>query len=291
MVGLGSISIDSNNLTLSGIPFDARVVNAPYNKFYINLRGNNLLNRQVGLRRSDVYYSWPNITNTTSMTVSFPVGAGYTNITWTLPALTNYSSITALNQSLQDALIAAGMYLIDGSGNNVFYMQFIANPTTYKVSLDLFLVPTAKPVGYTEPSGWVGYPAVSKTMKINIPTGSELSTMIGFDDNTTYNGNTSAIQYNSTFVPQLSKVSTIYVCLDIAHNSVPINSSTVIASFTTHGVPYGEMIAYEPSGGIDWFDIHTSSNIATLTFFDQNWNQLNIQDPATSVLLMIRDKP
>jgi hypothetical protein len=291
MTGLGSISVDSNNLSASGQTFDARVNTAPFSKFYINLRGNSINGRQIGLRRANVYYSWPNIIAKTDITVSFPVGAGYTNITWSLPALSNYKSIAVLNQSLQDALAVNGMYLVDGDGNNVYYAQFLANETTYKVTLDLLKVPTSLPSGWTAPSGFVGYPTVSSTMKVTIPTGSELAPMIGFADNTTYNGTTSAIQYASVYVPQLSKVSTIYICLDIAHNSIPINSSTVIASFTSHGVNWGEMIAYEPSGGIDWFDIHTSSNIATLTLFDQNWNQLYVQDPATSIQLIVRDKP
>lgn len=291
MTGLGSISIDSNNLSANGQTFDARNVSPPYSKFYINLRGNNINGRQIGLRRANIYYSWTNIINKTDITISWPVGAGYTNVTWSLPAQSNYASIAVLNQSLQDTLVQNGMYLIDSNGNNVYYIQLIANETTYKVDLDLFLVPTSLPATYTAPGNFAGYPTVSKTMKMTIPTGSELAPMIGFDDNTTYNGNTSATQYSSVFVPQLSKVSTIYVCLDIAHNSIPINSSTVIASFTSHGVNFGQMISYEPSGGIDWFDIHTSSNVATLTLFDQNWNQLYVLDPATSIQLIVRDKP
>lgn len=291
MVGLGSISVDSNNLSPNGQTFDARLITAPFSKWYINLRGNNINGRQIGLRRANVYYSWPNIINKTDITISWPTGATYTNITWSLPAYSNYASIAILNQSLQDALVANGMYLIDSGGNNVYYMQLLANESTYKIDLDLFKVPTSLPATYTAPSNFAGYPTVSKTMKMTIPTGSELAPMIGFDDNTTYDGNTTAIQYNSVYVPQLSKVSTIYVCLDIAHNSIPINSSTVIASFTSHGVSWGQMIAYEPSGGIDWFDIHTSSNVATLTLYDQNWNQLYVMDPATSIQLIIRDKP
>jgi hypothetical protein len=291
MVGLGSITLESNNLSPNGQTFDSRIVKAPYSKFYINLRGNNINGRQIGLRRANVYYSWPNVVNKTDITVSFPVGAGYTTTTWSLPALTNYKSIAVLNQSLQDALAIAGMYLIDADGNFVYYATFTANETTYKVSLDLLKVPTSLPSGWSQPGNFVGYPTVSKTMKITIPTGSELAPMIGFDDNTTYDGGTTAIQYNSVYVPQLSKVSTIYVCLDVAHNSIPINSSTVIASFTSHNVPWGEMIAYEPSGGIDWFDIHTSSNVATLTLFDQNWNQLYVLDPASSIQLIVRDMP
>jgi hypothetical protein len=291
MVGLGSITVDSNNLSPNGQTFDSRVVSEPYSKFYINLRGNNISGRQIGLRRANVYYSFPNVISKTDTTVAFPVGAGYTSITWSLPARTNYKSISALNESLQTALVANGMYLVDGDGNYVYYATLIANETTYKVSLNLLKVPTSLPSGYTAPSNFAGYPTVSKTMKITIPDNSELAPMIGFDDNTTYDGSTTAIQYNSVYVPQLSKVSTIYVCLDVAHNSIPINSSTVIASFTSHGVEWGQMIAYEPSGGIDWFDIHTSSNVATLTLFDQNWNQLYVMDPASSIQLIVRDKP
>lgn len=101
----GSIILTEDNLSPDGV-FNATRVSAPFNRLSLNMRGLNLQGRRVGLKKLNLYYSWPNIKGATSLTVSWRIGAAYTNYTWTLPALTNYSSISVLNQSLQTFCIA-----------------------------------------------------------------------------------------------------------------------------------------------------------------------------------------
>ena len=283
----GSIILNSNNLSDSGT-FSYNVNLAPYNTLRQNLQGCNLVNRQIALKKLSLYYSWPNIVNATSITVSWKVASTFTNTTFTLPSLTNYDSISTLNQALQNHLIANKMYLIDNNGDNVYYAEFVENPITYKCSLNLYLVPTSLPSGFSSPSGFLGYPTVSCTQKITISsTGNDFAELIGFAQGT-YDGNTSQIQYNSTYVPQLSPTSCIYVTCNLCKNDIPINgSATVINTFTTAGRPYGSMVLIEdqfPS----FYEIDVSGGVLEVCFYDQNWNKLQIQDPQISILLLIK---
>ena len=279
----GTIILDSNNLSPTGV-FSTATVSAPFNSFTQNMRGLTLTGRRIGLRKLYIYYSWPNIMQGTSITISWPVAGSYTDFTWTLPAKENFADVSELNQALQDFCIANGLYLINGA-SNVYFLELVANANSYKIELNLFLVPTS--VGsYTAPSNFAGYPSVSKTPKMTIPTRSELCSLIGFAAGT-FDGATSPAQFVSTVVPQFSPVSCVYITCNVAKNDVPINGSTVIGSFTTRGTPFGAMITVETQASMDWYDIDTNSNLLEVRLWDQNWNPLYCQDPQTMIQLSI----
>lgn len=280
----GSIVLTSDNLSPDGV-FNSTRVAAPFNRLTMNMRGLNLQGRRIGLKKLNLYYSWPNINTATSITIAWRVGASYNNYTWTLPALTNYSSITVLNQSLQTFCIANGLYLKDAAGNNVYYMQLQSNATTYKIDLSLFTVPTSLPATYTQPANFAGYPSASVTPRFTIPSGSELINLLGIA-NGTYDGNTTNAVFSSVYVPQLSPVSCVFVTCNIAKNDVPINGSTVISAFTTRGTEYGAMIEVAPAE-ITYYEIDSNSNNLEVRFFDQGFRELYIQDPQTTVHLEV----
>lgn len=282
----GSLILNENNLSSTGV-FNASTTPGPYNKFTVNLRGFNVQGRKIGLKKLNMYYSWANIVNGTSVAIQFPVGASYSSFNWTLPANTNYKSAAVLNEALQAFCITNGLYLINSTtGDYLYYIAIAANETTYKLDLTLSKVPTSLPAGYTAPSNWPGYPTTSKTMTFTLATGSELCDIMGFAP-ATYNGNTTATTYSSTYVPQFNPVSSIYVTCNIAKNDLPINGSTVITTFTTRGTEYGAMIELQNQDQIDFYDIDTNSNTVIVQFFDQNWNALQIQDPQTTIHLVI----
>lgn len=280
----GSIILTEDNLSPSGV-FNALTTVAPYNRLTINLRGLNLQDRKIGLKKLNLYYSWPNINNATTVQIAWRIGASYNTFNWTLPAKSNYKSATVLNQALQSFCINNGLYLKNATGDNVYFLEIESNEVSYKIDLNLFLVPTSLPVGYTAPSNFVGYPSVSVTPRFTIPSGSELSNLIGFAAQL-YDGNTAAASYSSTYVPQFNPVSCIFVCCNVAKNDVPINGSTVIQAFTSRGAEYGSMIEVAPSQ-ISYYDVDSNSNNLEITLYDQNFNQLYVQDPQLTVHLEV----
>lgn len=282
----GSLILNENNLSSTGI-FNASTTPGPYNTFTTNLRGFNLTGRKIGLKKLTMYYSWPNITASTNTTISWPVGTGYTDFTWNLPANTNYKSAQVLNEALQAFCITNGMYLINSTtGDYLYYIAIAANETTYKLDLVLSKVPTSLPAGYTQPSNFAGYPTASKTMKFTLPTGSQLCDIMGFSANT-YNGNTSATTFSSNYVPQFSPVSSVYVTCNLVKNDLPINGSTVISVFTTRNTEYGSIIELQNQDQIDFYEVDTNSNTVVVQFYDQSWNLLQVQDPQTTIHLVV----
>lgn len=281
----GTIILNQNNLSPDG-SFNALITQGPYNSFSQNLRSISLVGKQIGLRKLTMVYSWSNIMNASSISVAYPLDAvSYTTLTWTLPAQTNYKTIAELNEAFQSFCITSGLYLINGT-NNVYFAEFRENTTTFKVELNLYLLPTSLPVGYTAPGTWVGYPTTSKTLKITIGADNEIGNIIGFPAGT-YNGNLVATQFVSTMVPMISPVACVYMTCNIAKNDVPLNGSNVMEVFTTHNVEYGATIEVFPSQ-IQWYDIDLNSNNLEIRFFDQNFNLLKVQDPSTTIQLSIK---
>lgn len=282
----GSITLSSNNLSPNGV-LNLQTTPPPYSRFSMNLRGMNLQGSRIGLKKMYVYYSWPNIRNATTVQIQWPVGGSYTTFNWILPANTNYKDMATLNQSLQDFCIANGLYLINGA-DNVYYLELASNEVEYTIELNLFKVPTSLPASHTAPSGFAGYPTTSKTPKFILPTGSDLCDIMGFAAGT-YDGATTAVQLESTYVPQFNPVGTIFITCNIAKNEIPINGSTVIGSFTTRGTEYGAMVVVEPNT-IDFYEIDTNSNMLECTLWDQDWNQLYVMDPKTTLELKVIKK-
>ena len=290
---LSSVVLNATNLKSLPNTFDVSVDAAPYNKLYLPVNnGVNLKDHQIALNKININYSWPNVTEANNIfTISWKVGATFTDFTATIPANTNYESIAALNSWLQSFMITNKLYLINASSQNVYYMQFVANPTYYGVSLNLYLVPTSSPAGYSAPASFPGYPTVSCTMKANFPTTNTFYKLIGFAAGVDFDGTSSAISYVSSFTPQLSPTSSIYVSCNIVMNPLSLNGSTsIINTFTTKSTAYGVTIVVEPNETI-WFDINGGSISAIIVeFHDQNLVALNIRDPDISVQLLIRDK-
>lgn len=280
----GSIILTSNDLTPDG-RFDPATTPGPYNRLRLNLRGLNLTGKKLGLKKCNLFYSWSNILANTSIAVQWKVAGVYQQFIWILPAMSNYESISILNSSLQSFMINNGLYLINSAGSNVYYIELLSNPTTYSVNLNLFAVPTSLPSGWSGPSNFAGYPAVSATPKITFASNSEICNLLGFTA-AVYDGVSTSISYSSAYTPQLSPVSSIFISCNIIKNDVSLNSSTVIEAFTTSDTAYGSMIEVKPSQ-VSYYEIESNTGLLEISFSDQNGNQLQIQDPSITVHLEI----
>jgi hypothetical protein len=56
-----------------------------------------------------------------------------------------------------------GLYLVNGSGQNVYFFSIQYNSYQYGNQIKTTLVPSSLPSGFTAPSNWVGFPSVSRT--------------------------------------------------------------------------------------------------------------------------------
>ena len=144
---------------------------------------------EVMVANVQIPYSFYNITqsyNNNSFEFSFPTGSyGFATSTITIPD--GFYTTTSLNYYLQQWMISNGYYLINGSGQNVYYFTMQYNSYQYGNQLLGYTVPTSLPSGHSIPAGYNsstifggnGFPTVSRTPYITILANS-FGTFLGF---------------------------------------------------------------------------------------------------------------
>ena len=133
---------------------------------------------EVMIANVQIPYSFYNITlayNNNSFQFSFPTGSyGFATSTITIPD--GFYTTTSLNYYLQQWMISNGYYLVNGSGQNVYYFTIQYNSYQYGNQLLGYTVPIALPSGYSYPTGYTsstifggnGFPTVSRTPYMTI---------------------------------------------------------------------------------------------------------------------------
>lgn len=288
---LSSFELTENNLTRTG-SFSPATQAPPYNKLYLDIGNTQLSGKKIAFQKANVNYSWPNISSiNNTFSIKWPTGAAaYTTVNVTIPVNRNFETVSALNDYLQTVLIANSMYAINATtGDYLYYMSIVANPTAYGISLIQALVPTSTPVGYSTPVGFPGWPSVTRTMQL-ITDASEFNLLIGYAASTTFNGNTAATIFNSTFCPQLSPVSSVTISCNMASNPLALNNNpNIMYAFTTKDTNFGSFVTVEPYNLV-WYNVASNSNLLIVELNDQNGNPVMILDPRMSLLFLISDE-
>jgi hypothetical protein len=112
-----------------------------------------------------MYYSWFNISSTLNNNKFYYTwynAAGLVSVNgnpyFTITVPDGLYEIVQLNNLLQFNMINNSTYLIDtATGQNVYYAEFLVNPTRYAVQINTFSFPTSLPTGYALPSNWATY--------------------------------------------------------------------------------------------------------------------------------------
>ncbi|RAW34763.1 hypothetical protein PC110_g8928 [Phytophthora cactorum] len=154
-----------------------------------------------------------------SFKIEVPTAATTSTISITLAdGIYNYADI---NRSIQTALVNAGTYLIDASGNNVFYIQLSENSVYYAAQFDFSAAPTSLPTGYSHPAaglyslGGTGLPTTTRVPRVIIDTAA-FSTVVGLTSGTyPVSPATVASAQLSSIIPQIHPTSSYIVRCDI----------------------------------------------------------------------------
>ena len=145
----------------------------------------------VAVSSASLYYAWFNIrkafgNNTISYTWNTdadPVG----ETTYPLTIPDGLYEVSALNQFLQYEMIKRGHYVIDATGNNVYFAELVVNPARYAVQVNTYMVDISvigTTIGsggalYKTPPGWDANTSATKFNPIiTIPI--QLGTLLGF---------------------------------------------------------------------------------------------------------------
>jgi len=253
--------------------------------------GNVFINKaEIALSSVAIFYSWFNITAAYgNNTFQFIHPATLTQ-TYTATIPDGNYSIPDLNSFLQSVLIANGLYLIDGSGNFVYYLEILENPTQYSVQLNEYPVPIALPAGWSVPSNHAGFPAVAETPQFIIQANA-FRDIIGFTAATypTLPQLTTQSQ-TSSYTPQVSPIQSVLLSCSLVNNQYS-NPNTVLFSFTASDVTFGSLITSQPVER-EYVPIQSGSYVNfDLQFLDQNFQSMAIQDSNLVIQLSIRIYP
>ncbi len=254
-------------------------------------------NAEMMITSFQIPYSWYNITsryNNNSFKIYWPNGAvgNYTAFTLTLDD--GFYTVNALNARIQQFCIEKGMYLTDGSGNNVYYVSITPNSTAYANQIITKLVPLDV-TGYTAPTApaFAGFPLVTKRPPyIEILSNNNFGKYLGFTAGNY--GITKTADYNvlSNLIPQASTVNSLLVKCSLVNNGCS-NQSDIIDAFAigaSSGGTFGGNLNY--TNNIEkWVRISEGRyNNFIVTIVDQNNNEISILDNNLLINFLIRVK-
>jgi hypothetical protein len=243
---------------------------------------------EIAVSSLSIFYSWFNINSSLYNNATYVykwLGVSYTV---TMPD-GNYS-VSELNTYLQNVMITNGHYLVNASSQNVYYLEWILNPTYYAVQLNSYPIPTALPVGWSNPAGVV-FPAVAETPQIQILSTNNFKDIVGFNAGT-YPSPVQATNYSklSDNAPQVSPVNSVVMECNLINNPYSTPSKLIYSFVVPNTVVFGEVISVQPPEFV-FNDIQDGFyNSISITFKDQNLRNMIIQDPQMVLLLTIKKK-
>ena len=242
-----TLVLNSTNVTSSS-------TNTTFKYNFIN-GGFQLKNMEMCVSSITLPYSFYNVSsyyNNRTFSLIFPKGATTQTISVTLPE--GFYTVTDINSYIQQICLDNGAYLIDSTGNYVYYQQLVYNSTYYSVQLLLYPVPTTLPTGYSYASAGTLYtssanlPTTSYTPQLVLSSAGSISTIIGFVSGATYPSTQSTTNQSilSTLTPVGSTVNSIIMQCSLVNNPVT-TPSDILDSLPIHNSTFGSNITYEPS--------------------------------------------
>ena len=256
------------------------VANSNNSRYQYNFIGGNFKtkNARMCVSQVTVPYSWFNISTqwvNQSFIFGWTNGGTFTPATVTIP--NGFYSTADLNNFLQQYMISIGAYLINASGQYVFYASIVQNQTYYANQLVLTLVPTSLPTGFTTPSGFAGFPTVSTTPQIAFPASNSVGSVLGFAPSSSYGPSGSNISQLSTQTPVATNVNSLIVHCNLANNPVTMPSD-ILDSIPIVDTTFGANINYSPSFE-KWISITDGTyNSLLITLTDENNINIVAQD-------------
>lgn len=261
-------------------------------------------NSQIALASCSVYYSWYNISTSlgnNSFSYNWIDGAGVAT-TYPITIPDGLYEISTLNQYLQFIFIQNGHYLVNSSGQNVYYAQFTVNPARYAVQIDTFSFPTALPALWTNPAA-VPFPPQTFNPIITLPAkiNEIFGYVVGFATDQNLNNAYVApvgsqyiskladgtISYISTVAPNVQPNSSLLFSMSNVDN--PYASPTSVIYTLIPQVGIGEIINEKPPEFI-WNRLTDGLyNELRITILGTDLAPIQINDPAMTIVLVIKN--
>jgi len=236
-----SLVLNSNNVVNNGL-------NSQYQYNFINGAFNVPVNSTMCISNVTIPYSWFNLNsslyNNVSFQYTFPDSSG--NQTYTVSFPNGYYDVDDMNNYLQSQMILHKQYLVNGSGQYIYYLTMTYNVTYYAVQVVCYNVPTSLPAGWTNPSGMT-FPTTTATPQVIIAGSNNFGSLIGFNSGTYPTvPQTVTTSFLSNTIPDGSPVNSLVMRCNLVDNNVAMPSDIVDSIPITNAV-FGGNITYQPN--------------------------------------------
>ncbi len=251
----------------------------------------NFKDMELALIQASMYYTWFNISDELgNRTFSYQYVVGGTTNTRTLTLDEGLYEVSDINKALQFDFINAGLYLVNGDGDNVYYAEFLINTVLNSVDINTYAVPTSLPSGFTQPSNWVGYPTT--TYNVNVRMASAFNEIVGYAtdfESGLSSGTGTTLTFNSTIAPNVNPNSSVLVECNIIDNPFGNPSGIIYAIVPNVGV--GSLINVQPPE-YAFNDIKDGvyNNLRVRLLNKNTLTPLTIQDGEITLILGLKKK-
>jgi hypothetical protein len=244
-------------------------------------------NAEISVSAAQIPYSWYNVSyfyQNTKFNLIFPTGATTTTLNITIPD--GFYTVPQIQSYIEQVCITNNYYLINSSGNYVYYVNLSYNISAYKVQLICSLVPITLPSGWTNP-GWT-LPTVTRCPRF-VVLDNFFGKLIGYNIGTYPTTTTANFSKVSDYTPLGSNVNSIVLRCNLVSNPVTMPSD-ILDSFAISNASFGSNINYEPSFQ-KWVKLSPGifQNLS-ITLQDEQFNDIKILDPNSVITLIIRNK-
>lgn len=234
-------------------------------------------------------YSWFNVNATVYNNVSFQYiftdGAG--SHTRTVTLTNGFYTVSDINNALVADMTAAGYFLVDSTGQNVYYLSIANDVTFYANQIIALAFPTALPSGYTNPNT-LTFPATASTPQFVVLSTNNFGALIGFAA-ASYPAAIQATNFSviGTVLPVITPVNNVVVLCNLVNNTVTIPSN-ILDSFPINAT-FGSNINYAPTFA-SWVNLNAGRyDNFTISFVDQNFNTIIANDDNVTITLQIEN--
>ena len=257
--------------------------------------------QKVALASLQMYYSTFNITvlNNNNAFAYVWVDGG----TYTVLVPDGFYDINALNNYLHFTMVQNKHYLVDAVGNFVYFITLGINTTQYAVEVNCFGISVAVAAAnvWVLPAGatWV-LPNNFIVPELGVGLnnfGLVIGFAPGFYPNALIAGvppaqvqnpaYTSDQQFLSTFTPQVSPVASFILTCSLINNNYAVPNN-LIYSFAPTGT-IGEQFTVAPNQYVFIDVLPAQYNRFQVSFIDQSFRPVAIQDPNMTIMLIISD--
>jgi hypothetical protein len=248
-------------------------------------------NHEIAVQSVSMFYSWGNINAQvySNNIFTYTWTSGATTTTYQVNIPNGLYEIIDINSFLQFTMIQNGTYLINSTGQYVYYAEMVVNPNRYAVQVNTFPVPASLPAGYTAPANFAGFPTTANTHPVLVfPP--NFNKIVGYAPNfSTTNPDISPTptSYLSSVAPQVQPNPSIYLAISNIANKYAVPSSIIYS--ISPAVAFGEQIIDTPPQ-FGWNKLLAGTyNELRIQLLGQDLQPLPILDPNMTILLCLRD--